>query len=106
MLSAIIVAGGSSQRMGFDKLFVQLGGEPVIAHSIAAFEETPSVGEIIIVGRTESLAALETLVGRRNFRKVNAIVAGGPRRQDSVERGLERLAAACDFVAVHDAARP
>jgi len=37
MLSAIIVAGGSSQRMGFDKLFAVIAGEPVIAHSIRAF---------------------------------------------------------------------
>jgi len=106
MLSAIIVAGGSSQRMGFDKLFALLSDEPIISHSIAAFEEAPSVGEIILVGRTKSLTELETLVRRRNFRKVSAIVPGGRRRQDSVAHGLERLASATDFVAVHDAARP
>jgi len=106
MLSAIIVAGGSSQRMGFDKLFAPLCGEPVIAHSIAAFEEAPSVHEIILVGRTETLSELQALVSRRNFKKVNAIVPGGRRRQDSVERGLGRLDSITDFVAVHDAARP
>jgi 2-C-methyl-D-erythritol 4-phosphate cytidylyltransferase len=106
MLSAIIVAGGSSRRMGFDKLFALLGGEPVIAHSMAAFEESSAVGEIILVGRTESLTELEALVSRRKFRKVRAIVPGGRRRQDSVARGLECLAREADFVAVHDAARP
>jgi 2-C-methyl-D-erythritol 4-phosphate cytidylyltransferase len=106
MLSAIIVAGGSSRRMGFDKLFALLGEEPIVAHSLAAFEGAPSVDEIILVGRTESLTELEALVGRRNFRKVKAIVAGGRRRQDSVARGLERLASTTDFVAVHDGARP
>lgn len=106
MLSAIIVAGGRSQRMGFDKLFALLGGEPVIAYSIAAFEETSPVGEVILVGRTESLTELEALVSRRKFRKVSAIVPGGQRRQDSVACGLEHLAGKSDFVAVHDAARP
>ena len=106
MLSAIIVAGGSSQRMGFDKLFALLAGEPVIAHALAAFEETSSVGEIIVVGRSERLTELQLLVSRQGFRKVNAIVPGGQRRQDSVECGLKRTAPGAEFVAVHDAARP
>ena len=38
MLTAIIVAGGSSRRMGFDKTFAMLGDRPVVAHSIAAFD--------------------------------------------------------------------
>ena len=53
MLSAIIVAAGSSQRMGFDKLLATIADKPVIAHSIAAFERTNSVSEIIIVTRKD-----------------------------------------------------
>jgi 2-C-methyl-D-erythritol 4-phosphate cytidylyltransferase len=92
--------------MGFDKLFAPLCGQPVIAHSIAACEAAPSVSEIVLVGRTESLAELNGLVSRRNFRKVSAVVVGGRRRQDSVACGLEALGSAAEFVAVHDAARP
>lgn len=92
--------------MGFDKLFAVLNGEPVVAHAIAAFEETSAVREIILVGREESLSDLKALVSRNNFRKVSAVVPGGLRRQDSVARGLEHLSAQSDFVAVHDAARP
>ena len=92
--------------MGFDKVFAPLNREPVVAYSIAAFEQAASVGEIILVGRVERLAELEGLVRRRNFRKVSAIIPGGRRRQDSAARGLERLAPETDFVAVHDAARP
>ena len=106
MLTAIIVAGGSSQRMGFDKLFAPLNGCPVVAHSIAAFENTESVRDIVLVGRAERLADYEELIRVQNFRKVNAVIAGGARRQDSVQRGLERLAPGAEFVAVHDAARP
>ena len=106
MLSAIIVAGGSSQRMGFDKTFASLGGKPVIAHSMAAFEATASVAEIILVGRAEKLAALEEIVRTGNFRKVVCVTEGGARRQDSVRRGLAALRAHAEYVAVHDAARP
>ncbi|MEP7250306.1 MAG: 2-C-methyl-D-erythritol 4-phosphate cytidylyltransferase [Spartobacteria bacterium] len=106
MLSAIIVAGGSSQRMGFDKTFASLGGKPAVAHSIAAFEQTDSVGEIILVGRAERLSELEELVRTGKFGKVSAIIPGGARRQDSVQQGLEAADDASDFIAVHDAARP
>ena len=106
MLTAIIVAGGSSHRMGFDKLFASLNGRPVLAHSIAAFESTASVRDIILVGRAERISDYEELVRAQSFRKVTAIIPGGARRQDSVQRGLERLAPESRFVAVHDAARP
>jgi len=106
MLTAIIVAAGSSQRMGFDKLFALLHGRPVLSHSIAAFENCAAVRDIILVGRAERLGEYERLVAAENFGKVGAIIPGGARRQDSVLRGLERLGAETDFVAVHDAARP
>jgi 2-C-methyl-D-erythritol 4-phosphate cytidylyltransferase len=106
MLTAIIVAGGSSQRMGFDKLLVPLDGKPVVAHSIAAFEQTEAVTEIILVGRAERLAEYEKIAETHGFRKISAVIPGGARRQDSVRLGLEQLAAAAEFVAVHDAARP
>jgi 2-C-methyl-D-erythritol 4-phosphate cytidylyltransferase len=106
MLTAIIVAGGGSQRMGFDKLFALLNGRTVLAHSLAAFEKTESVHDIILVGRAERLGDYEALVRAEVFRKVVAIIPGGARRQDSVQEGLERLTRDCEFVAVHDAARP
>ena len=106
MLTAIIVAGGNSQRMGFDKLFALLDGKPVVAHSIVAFEETASVTDIILVGRADRLSDYEALVKAERFRKVTAVIPGGARRQDSVQRGLDQLTAPTEFVAVHDAARP
>ena len=106
MLTAIIVAGGSSRRMGFDKTFALLGGKPVVAHSIAAFEATDAVQEIIVVGREDRLPELREIVGRCAFQKVRDIVAGGQHRQDSVGAGLRQVSAECEYVAVHDAARP
>jgi 2-C-methyl-D-erythritol 4-phosphate cytidylyltransferase len=104
MLSAIIVAAGSSERMGFDKLFALVSGKPIIAHTISAFERTDCVDEIILVGRADSLSELRKTVGSPT--KVKEIVAGGAERSDSVRAGLDHLNSKSDFVAVHDAARP
>jgi len=106
MLTAIIVAAGSSQRMGFDKLFALLGDKPVVAHTLAAFERTECVTDIMLVGREEQLREMEELCRAHKFAKLKKIVAGGEHRQDSVRAGLAQLADAAEFVAVHDAARP
>lgn len=103
MLTAIIVAGGSSRRMGFDKTFALLAGRPVIAHTIAAFTSAECVDTIIIVGHPSRLEELRALSASLKMRDV---VAGGERRQDSVAEGVKRVAAGTRYVAVHDAARP
>jgi 2-C-methyl-D-erythritol 4-phosphate cytidylyltransferase len=93
--------------MGFDKLLTPLEGMPVVAHSIAAFEQTESVHDIILVGTTERLSEYERIAKTsrfsEGFRRDSRWCA---RRQDSVRLGLDQLGARTDFVAVHDAARP
>jgi 2-C-methyl-D-erythritol 4-phosphate cytidylyltransferase len=106
MLSVIIVAAGSSQRMGFDKLFALLGDKPVVARTLEAFEGTECVDEIILVGREDRLAELQELARRADLKKVRHVVTGGVHRQDSVRIGLNLLARDARYVAVHDAARP
>jgi 2-C-methyl-D-erythritol 4-phosphate cytidylyltransferase len=106
MLTAIIVAAGSSNRMGFDKLFALLGDKPVIAHTLGAFERTECVDEIILVGRDDRLAEFHELVRRVECKKVRHVVSGGVHRQDSVRAGLNLVAPDARYVAVHDAARP
>ncbi|HEV2841890.1 MAG TPA: 2-C-methyl-D-erythritol 4-phosphate cytidylyltransferase [Chthoniobacterales bacterium] len=106
MLTAILVAAGSSQRMGFDKLFALLGNKPVVAHTLAAFERAECVDEIVLVGREDRLAELQELVERGELKKVRHVIPGGEHRQDSVRAGLNALAPQARYVAVHDAARP
>lgn len=106
MLSAIIVAGGSSQRMGFDKLFAVIAGEPVIAHAIRAFEGAPSVSEILVVARERCHHEIRTICDKAGLKKIHGIIPGGERRQDSVRAGLDRIDRDIKYVAVHDAARP
>jgi 2-C-methyl-D-erythritol 4-phosphate cytidylyltransferase len=106
MLTAIIVAGGDSRRMGFDKLFAKIAGKPVIAHTICAFERAGCVGEIIVVAREGRRHEIKMIARDENFKKVRSIIPGGKHRQDSVRAGLGQLAPGSRYVAIHDAARP
>lgn len=104
MLSAIIVAAGSSERMGFDKVFAPIAGKPMIAYTIEAFERAGPVDEIILVGRSDSIPEFKKLLPSKT--KVSNVIPGGAERHDSVRAGLEKVNSSADFVAVHDAARP
>ena len=107
MLTALIVAAGSSQRMGFDKLFADLAGKPVVAWSVAAFEACAAVDRIIIVTRPEKEPLFNELARCEGWTKLRAILPGGAQRHLSVWNGLQTLAnSADDYVAVHDGARP
>jgi 2-C-methyl-D-erythritol 4-phosphate cytidylyltransferase len=106
MLTAIIVAAGSSQRMGFDKLFATMAGKPMITHALHAFEHASSVNEMIVVAREDRHDEIRKISRAGNFKKIRSIIAGGERRQDSVRAGLNRLNTTAKYVAVHDAARP
>jgi len=100
----MIVAAGSSQRMrGVDKLFALLGGRPVLAHSVAVFASHPAIDETVIVTSAANEGATRALVAELAPRA--RVVLGGARRRDSVRAGLEALLD-CEYVVVHDAARP
>lgn len=106
MLTAIIVAAGDSRRMGFDKLFAPIAGEPVLVHTIRAFQRANSVDAMILAAREDRHKEINAIVRDANFNKVQCIVRGGAHRHDSVHAGLEQLESAAKYVAVHDAARP
>jgi 2-C-methyl-D-erythritol 4-phosphate cytidylyltransferase len=105
-VGAIIVAAGTSSRMGgIDKVFALLGKEPLLARAVNVFQDCPSVDSIVIVVARKSLAHGRKLVKECGWAKVVAVCPGGPRRQDSVREGLKRLAG-CEWVVIHDGARP
>jgi 2-C-methyl-D-erythritol 4-phosphate cytidylyltransferase len=106
MLTAILVAAGSSQRMGFDKLFATIAGELVITRAIRAFDQAISVSEIIVVAREDRHDQIQKISRDAGFKKLRSIVTGGERRQDSVRVGLDCVERGAKYVAVHDAARP
>ena len=104
--TAIIVAAGSSRRMGSDKLFATLCGKPVIAHSIAAFDRSRDIRDIILVTREDRIGEMQAMVDAGKFRKVRKIIAGGEQRHFSVWNGLQAVESRTEFIAIHDGARP
>ncbi|GAA5127041.1 2-C-methyl-D-erythritol 4-phosphate cytidylyltransferase [Luteolibacter yonseiensis] len=100
--SAILVAAGSSRRMGFDKLAVELAGVPVLRRTVEAFLAAESISEVVVVCPEERWRLLDG----GDFAKPVRRVDGGENRQDSVVAGLSALSLESNFVAVHDGARP
>jgi 2-C-methyl-D-erythritol 4-phosphate cytidylyltransferase len=90
---------------GVDKTFAPILGRPLVAHTLDRFESSPLIDQIILVLAEDSLEQGRQLVEERDYRKVAHVCAGGTRRQDSVRNGLELLSP-CDWVMVHDGARP
>lgn len=107
MVSAIIVAAGKSRRMGFDKILAPIHGKPVIYWSLAAFQKCKDVDEIVVVVHEDAMEQLRELVATEKLTKVRAVVAGGKERHFSVWNGLQAVKSeGCEFVAIHDGARP
>jgi 2-C-methyl-D-erythritol 4-phosphate cytidylyltransferase len=101
----VIVGAGSSQRMGRDKVFMSLAGKPMLAWSVDFCQSCKLVDHIAIVVNETKLELGRRLAAERRWSKVVEICAGGKRRQDSVRQGLNELDD-CDWVIIHDAARP
>lgn len=102
----IIVAAGSSRRMGFNKLLAPMAGHPVLWHSVKAFDECREVDEIHVVASGEVGGLVKSWITDQVFQKLKRVVEGGAERRDSVWSGLQGLPADCDVVAIHDGARP
>jgi 2-C-methyl-D-erythritol 4-phosphate cytidylyltransferase/2-C-methyl-D-erythritol 2,4-cyclodiphosphate synthase len=110
---AILVAAGSSSRMGgIDKLGLEVGGRPLLAWSVAAVAAAPEVHRIVVVAAGPRRLDVESAPWLPE--KVVAVVEGGARRQDSVHAGFTAFSAlgAGDapgpgrVLLVHDGARP
>lgn len=105
--SVVVVAAGSSARMeGIDKIMTPLGGEALILHTLAPFQASELVSEIVIVTREERMAEIGTLCSRKGLDKVKRIVRGGETRTESVRAGIDAVSSEADFIAIHDGARP
>jgi 2-C-methyl-D-erythritol 4-phosphate cytidylyltransferase len=108
MVSALIVAAGKGTRMGpnVDKLFLELAGQPVLAHTWRRFDQTSEITELVLVVREGMQSHVAELAERFGFKKPFRIVGGGKERQDSVWNGLAALDPSSELVAIQDAARP
>jgi len=91
---------------GVDKAFLSLVNKPVVAWSLIAFERCAEIDRIVLVVRKDQVVASKAVAKMFGISKIDKIVPGGARRQESVAAGL----AACDldtrYVVIHDGARP
>ena len=102
---AVIVAAGSASRMGgIDKVMAELKGEPMIVHTVRAFQECDAIAEIVVVTRPDLILPITKLTNA--FDKVTAVVSGGASRQESVALGMNALSDKCELAAIQDGARP
>jgi len=104
--SAVIVAAGSSQRMGSDKIMAELCGMPVLLRTLKAFECSECVDEIIVVTRMPKLQEVADLCKKNGISKVSQVVSGGMTRMESALAGVSVVKKDCNLIAVHDGARP
>lgn len=104
--SAVVVAAGSSTRMGEDKLFLNLGGMPVLARTLLALNACSCVDEIVLVARADCLEKAAKLCRDYGIIKAQKVVCGGRNRNESALSGLSEIKRGAKIAIIHDGARP
>lgn len=120
--TAIVLAAGQGKRMGSDvaKQCLLLEGRPVLYYTLKNFEKSMVDDIVLVTGEGQVEYCKKEIVDVYGFRKVKKIVVGGKERYHSVARGLNAVAelekadasgcyegnAGCDYVLIHDGARP
>lgn len=91
---------------GVRKPHLAFGGRTVLEHSLAPFDATPDVEQLVVVVHADDLERTRALLEPGGWRARLAVVPGGAQRFDSVCCGVEAVSPECEVVAVHDGARP
>jgi 2-C-methyl-D-erythritol 4-phosphate cytidylyltransferase/2-C-methyl-D-erythritol 2,4-cyclodiphosphate synthase len=104
-VGVIIVAAGAGERFGgaVRKQLLDLDGRSILQRSVDAFDRHPAVTELVVVLPPDLVRPGPSLV---TTERPCQVVAGGARRQDSVQLGFDALTPAAEIILVHDAARP
>ena len=105
--SAVILAAGSSTRMGdgVSKQFLEVNGIPVVARSIIEFEKSEFIDEIIVVAKKEEISDYDGFAEKYGIEKPFKVIVGGETRQISARNGVDAVNDKSKFIAIHDAAR-
>ena len=102
----VVVAAGSSQRMGQDKMLLELEGRPVLAHTLLALEGSHRVDEVVVVTREDLVGTVATLCREMGLQKVKTVVRGGATRVESARLGTLEVSQEAKLIGIHDGARP
>ena len=106
-VSAVVPAAGLSSRMeGINKMLAEIDGIPIIIHTLMALERCRSIAEIVLVVPDDQIPDYLRLVGEFQLKKVAVITKGGDSRQQSVAMGVAAVSERCEYVCIHDGARP
>ena len=106
--TAIVLAAGQGKRMNsrIQKQFLEIDHRPVLYYSLECFQKSPLIQDIILVTGSDMIDyCKEEIVKKFGFTKVCKVIAGGKERYDSVYAGLLGCTD-CDYVFIHDGARP
>ena len=105
--SAVILAAGSSSRMGGSstKQFLELDGIPVVARTLIEFERSPLIDEIIVVAKADEVEKYDGFAEKYHITKPFKVIEGGETRQESARNGVDAVNEKSKFIAIHDAAR-
>lgn len=104
--AAVVLAAGSSNRMGSDKILARLGELPVLARTLRPFQESEWIREIVVVTTAEKLMEVTELCREYNIGKVSKVVTGGKTRAESALTGVSEVSSRAELIAIHDGARP
>ena len=102
----VVLAAGSSKRMGRDKLMMEVGGIPVLVRSLQAMQNCAAVDELIVVTRMSRLEEIAALRDQYALTKMTKVVVGGMTRAESSLAGVLAASNRATLIGVHDAARP
>lgn len=106
---AIVLAAGKGKRMGTEmpKQFLNIHEKPVLYYSLKVFQDSDAIDEVILViGKEYQEYCREFILQPYGLTKVTKMVEGGAERYDSVYAGLKACDDDCDYVFIHDGARP
>lgn len=105
--SAVILAAGSSSRMGAEvtKQFLTVEGIPVVARTVIEFDRSDCIDEIIVVAKKDEISSYDGFVKDYGITKPFKVIEGGETRQISARNGVDAVNKRSKFIAIHDAAR-
>ena len=106
--TAIVLAAGQGKRMqsSVHKQYLLIKGKPVLYYSLKAFEESIIDDIVLVVGEGEEDFCRKEILDKYGFRKIRAVVCGGKERYHSVAYGIRTINWECEYIFIHDGARP
>lgn len=109
--TAILLAAGKGRRLGaaLPKQYIDIAGLPLAARTLAALAASPVITDIVMVIPAGDEGYIQEHILQRvpeAAKKVRTLVPGGAERYHSVAAGLDAIDWPCEYVYIHDGARP